>query len=239
MSNATLGSLEKLEAFEVFRILFLSGSGHNPTTGWKNWFAPTKDLANTYDFLQERPAGPAGQIVVPFTVLDSFPGHGETEVVVRLLEAGKPAEKRIPVRGATITEEAAVLQLIPATLQRYLADHGAEPKPAPEAALGPISYTHYLGGIDIPFLCGTITNPLRSRHYDFTLVVEVGTPQDVESAVLDCLKGTVIAGALALLLTPIGWVAEIPVLEALLTACLATKLRDLIRVSIEVSNHCN
>jgi hypothetical protein len=239
MSNATLGSLEKVDAFEVLRVLVLSGSGHNPSTGWKNWLAPTKDLANTYDFLQEKPTGYSAPIVLPFTVHDSFPGHGESEVVVRDLEAGKPTEKRIPVRRATVTEEAALLQLIPKGLQRYLSDHGAEPRPTPEAGLGPISYSHYLGGINVPFGCATLRNPLRSRHYDFTLVVEVGTPQDVGGAVLDCLKTTAIAAALAILLTPIGWAAEIPVLESLLTACLAQKLRDLIRVNIEVSNHCN
>jgi len=239
MSNATLGSLEKLGAFEILRVLFVSGSGHNPTTGWKNWFAPTKDLANTYDFLQEKPTGHAGQIITPFTVVNAFPGHGETEVVVRLLEAGKPVEKRIPVLAATVTEEAAALQLMPKGLQRYLADHGAEPGPTPDLAVGIVSYSHYLGGFDIPFLCATWQNPTRARHYDFTLVVEVGTPQNVEAAVLDCLKTTAIAAAVALLLAPIGWAAEVPVLESLMAACLAQKLRDLIRVTIEVSNHCN
>jgi hypothetical protein len=105
MGKVTLGHLEKAEAIEFVNVLWLIGSGNNPTTGWRNWFQPTKDAQNTYDFLQESPDGTVAPVVVSFRIINAFPGHGESEVIIRELVGNKPTEQKIRVMKALNLDE--------------------------------------------------------------------------------------------------------------------------------------
>jgi hypothetical protein len=107
-----------------------------------------------------------------------------------------------------------------------------------ESERGGQSYSLHLGTVDIPFACGTWSNPLRARRYDFILEVEVAGVQDVERAVADCLKQAAIVTALAALLNPLTWSAAISLFTGLMRACLATKLKNILRVDLQTPSHC-
>jgi hypothetical protein len=234
--NVNIGSLDTVNALSFAGFLVLTGMGTNLTTGWKNWFAPGEQ-PNSFDFLQERPQGPAGQVVIPFKVVNVFVWDGTRTVKIREMIAGKETVIDIPVREASVVEQQSLMTLMPS---QWMLEHGSKRAGTADGKVDHrLTYAKYLGGIDVPFGCATWPHPLRSKHYDFTLEVEVGSVQDVEKAVLDCLKQAAVLPALAALLTPIGWAGALGLFERLMQNCLASKLKDLVRVSVNVSNHCN
>lgn len=232
-----LGHLDHITAFEFVHHLWLGGNGTNPTSGWANWIEPIR-MPNAYEFQQQPPSGPALQIVVPFKVLGVFPATGAKEVTMRHLVDGKPADVRIHVHAASPIEEAAVLGMVPeATLQFLKARKGEE---GAATAVG-ATFSKHLGTVDIPFLCGTWSNPTRARRYELYLEVDamLPSPSDIERVVTDCLKQSAIAAALIVLMTPVGWAAGLGAFEKLLEACLLSKLgHKLVSVRLPVRNHC-
>ena len=231
-----LGRLDHIEAIEFARQLWLWGSGTNPTSGWRNWLEPIKDIPNTYEFLQDKPTGIVLEVVTPFTVLSAFPYSGAKEVIVREAIDGKPTDKRVPVRKILPIEEQTLGTLLPATTLNYL-----DAKSADRAILPGATLTIKLGSFDIPGGCFVWTNPLRARRYEFFLEVDalLPSPDDIKRVVLDCLKQGAIAAVLVALLSPIGWAGAIPTFEKVMEACLLSKLGNkLVRVKVTCQQHC-
>jgi hypothetical protein len=81
-------------------------------------------------------------------------------------------------------------------------------------------------------------HPLRSKRMDFLLTVEVALAQDIESAVMICLKQPAITAALSKLLTPVGWAAGMPLVADAMAACLKVRLSNITRVSVSHLDHC-
>jgi hypothetical protein len=239
MSKVGLGHLDKVEAREFMGLLRLSGWGSNPTTGWKNWFQPVKDTRDTYDFLQEHPDGIVAPVVLPFRVVNVFPGHGEKEVVIREIDGNKPISLPIPVLEPSQTEIDHFTRFIPGPgVIKLLKEASTNEKAGERGAPAGVSFSKHLGSIDIPFGCATWSHPTRAKRIDFYLEVDVVGVQDVEHAVSDCLKQSGIATAVALLLTPLGWAEAIPTFTALMKACLALKLKDIVQVAVQTQSHC-
>lgn len=198
-----LGHLDRVEAFEFANYLCLTGSGSNPTLGWTNWFSAIDPMPNTWEFLQEQPAGPVLPVAMPFKITGIFPSNGVREVVVRHLVKNKPVDVRVPLRPITRLEEEAIADLMSASAQSYLRHKGADRRLPQEGA----SFTMALGSVDIPFACGTWNNPQQALRHELWLAVDALTPDtaEIERAVLEAFRRGMVAAHLETVLTPTGW----------------------------------
>ncbi len=198
-----LGHLDRVDAFEFANYLCLSGQGTNPTLGWTNWFSPIDPMPNTWEFLQEPPAGAVLPVAMPFRITGVFASNGVREVVVRHLVKSKPVDVRVPLRPITRLEEEAIADLMSASAQSYLRHKGSDPTMPREGA----SFTMHLGSVDIPFACGTWNNPQQALRHELWLAVDALTPDtaEIERAVLEAFKRGMVAAHLETVLTPTAW----------------------------------
>jgi hypothetical protein len=231
------GHLERISAFEFFHYLCVTGDGMNPSIGWTNWLAPIDALPNTYEFLQEPPAGPILPVFSPFQTMGVFTSNGVKEVLVRHLVNGRPIDARVQVHPITRMEEENLLSFMSAATLSYLRNRGND-RTVPLAGS---SFTMRLGSVDVPFDCGTWNSPERARRHEVHLEVETLLPKivDIERAVLACFGRGPAAAALATLLTPAGWAAGTGVVQRALETDLQARLGDkLVDVRVTSSSFC-
>jgi hypothetical protein len=231
MNSICLGYANELHAYAYRGVLFLQAIGTNPATGCRNWFQPARDLDGVYDFMRETSGG-AFNAVVPFNVVDAAVADDLVEVVIRMEKRGTAVRQTLPVIHAVNEAEASAFA--PVLPERT---SGKLVAPAGERDLAN-SFLVHLGTIDIPLGCATMQHPLRSKRMDFLLTVEVALAQDIESAVMSCLKQPTITAALSKLLTPVGWAAGMPLVADAMAACLKVRLSNITRVSVSHLEHC-
>lgn len=228
---AQLGSADEFKAFARGNILWLVATGKNKSTGWKNWFEPEKGKGpNMFAFMQEPPSGNAGQVMLPFTAIDTFPLPPDQDVLIREEENGAAVVKTVRIeRKLCPVEEVFFASLTPHFISIL-----------PDASRLPQAHIRWhLGSFRIPFGCASWHNPTRAKIIDLYLEVDAGVSQAaLESAVTDCLKASAVVAALAVLLTPIGWADGPGVFVAALKVCLTQKIQNIIRVEVQAENHC-
>ncbi|MBB5730597.1 hypothetical protein [Sphingomonas prati] len=108
-------------------------------------------------------------------------------------------------------------------------------------------YERVLGTWESPEICKcdfrwpdlVCTNP----HYTATLKVRVGSEQDIAAAISDCLResaiGAAVAGIVATVLTGgAGFSAAKAAFMPLFTACLSSKLNDVLAVDVTLDRDC-
>jgi len=231
MGKIVIGHADQIKAFahESTKMLWLTASGTNPTTGWKNWFEPER-TPNEFAFKQEQPDGIVADIVLPFVVKNTFHLPPGDHVIIREMDGGKEVLKTVPiVRVLCPVELATFAALTPAVVTTHA---------LLTTSVAPTNYKLHLGSFDLPFGCATWTNPTRAKHFDIYLEVDVAGTQNVHDAVADCLKQSAIVTALALLLTPLGWAEGPAVFARLMQACLTSKLKNILNVSVTSDSHC-
>jgi hypothetical protein len=231
------GHLERISAFEFSHYLCVTGDGMNPAIGWTNWLAPIDALPNTYEFLQEPPAGPVLPVVMPFQAMGVFTSNGVREVLVRHLVNGRPADARVQVHPITRIENENLLAFMSASTLSHLCNKGND-RTLPLAGS---SFRMRLGSVDVPFDCGTWNSPERARRHEVHLEVESLLPGmvDIERAVLACFERGPAAAALATLLAPAGWAAGTGDVQRALETDLLARLGDkLVGVRVTSSSFC-
>jgi len=232
-----LGHLDRIDAFEFAHYLCLSGHGTNPALGWTNWFSPIDPIPNTWEFLQEPPAGAVLPVAMPFQITGAFASNGVKEVVVRHAVKGKPVDVRVPVRPISRLEEEAIASLMPASARSYLRHKGTDRTQPQEGA----SFAMQLGSVDIPFAGCTWNDPPRARRHELHLAVDalLASVEDIERAVLDSFNRGMVAAHLETVLTPTGWPygpqAFHDAIEASLQAILG---KQLVSVRVTTTSHC-
>jgi hypothetical protein len=232
-----LGHLDRIDAFEFANYLCLSGGGTNPTLGWTNWFSAIDAMPNTWEFLQEPPAGAVLPVAMPFQITGVFASNGVREVVVRHALKARPVDVRVQVRPISRLEEEAIAALMPASARSYLRHKGADRTLPREGA----SFTMQLGSVDIPFAGGTWNNPQQARRHELWLAVDALLPDSagIEKAVLDSFKRGMVAAHLETVLTPTGWADGPQAFHQALEAHLLNILGDrLVSVRVTTSSHC-
>ena len=232
-----LGHLDRIDAFEFAQHLCLSGSGTNPSLGWTNWFSAIEAMPNTYEFLQEPPAGAVLPVAMPFQITGAFASHGVKEVVVRHLVKGKPIDVRVPVRPISRLEEEAIASLMPGSVRAYLR-HKAADRTLPRDGA---SFSMRLGSVDIPFAGSTWNDPPRALRHVLHLGVDAlrMSVAEIERAILDAFRRGMVAAHLETVLTPTGWpYGPLPFHDAI-EACLQAILGDrLVSVRVTTTSHC-
>lgn len=232
-----LGHLDRIDAFEFAHYLCLTGVGLNPTLGWTNWFAPIHAVPNCYEFRQEPPAGIVLEVPMPLHAMGIFTSNGVREVVVRHMARGKPTDVRVALRPISRMEEESISALMSSSALSYLRNRGSD-RILPSIGS---SFTMRLGSVDIPFACGRWNDPPRPRRYDVRLNVDalLPSPDDIESAVLDCFAQGSAAAALAVLLTPAGWAQGMGDFQHAIETALLDQLGDkLVNVSVTAWSRC-
>lgn len=232
-----LGHLDRIDAFEFAHYLCLSGSGTNPALGWTNWFSAIDPIPNTWEFLQEPPAGAVLPVAMPFQITGAFASNGVKEVVVRHAVKGKPVDVRVPVRPISRLEEEAIAALMPASARSYLRHKGGDRTQPQEGA----SFAMQLGSVDIPFAGCTWNDPPRARRHVLHLAVDalLTSVADIETAVLDAFKRGMVAAHLETVLTPTGWPYGPQAFHDAIEACLQAILGDrLVSVRVTTTSHC-
>ncbi|MDP2332169.1 MAG: hypothetical protein Q8M19_15895 [Reyranella sp.] len=232
-----LGHLDRIDAFEFAHYLCLSGQGTNPALGWTNWFSAIDPIPNTWEFLQEPPAGPVLPVAMPFQITGAFASNGVKEVVVRHALKGKPVDVRVQVRPISRLEEEAIAALMPASARSYLRHKGTDRTQPREGA----SFAMQLGSVDIPFAGCTWNDPPRARRHELHLAVDalLSSVADIETAVLDAFRRGMVAAHLETVLTPTGWPYGTQAFHDAIEACLQTILGErLVSVRVTTTSHC-
>ena len=234
MATPHLGYADEYRALAYGHVLWLIAKGKNTSTGWRNWFEPLREPAD-FDFMQEPPSGISAPIVLPFSVLNGFPLPASQDVTIREEKGGIIETKKIKIEHGLCPIDEHVFQThLPPHVAAFI-DHVRSGRASP----GGTSIRKHLGAFDIPFGCASWTHPLRGKRIDLYLEVDVAGVQDVEGAVVECLKESAIAAALPTLLTPIGWAAGATIFVRLLEACLVQKLHNILKVQVEAESHCD
>lgn len=232
-----LGHLDRIDAFEFAQHLCLQGGGTNPNLGWTNWFSAIEAMPNTYEFLQEPPAGTVLPVAMPFQITGAFASNGVKEVVVRHLVKGKPIDVRVAVRPISRLEEEAIASLMPSSVRAYLR-HKATDRTLPRDGT---SFSMQLGSVDIPFAGGTWNDPPRSLRHVLHLGVDalLSSVAEIEQAILDAFKRGMVAAHLETVLTPTGWSYGPQPFHDAIEACLQAILGErLVSVRVTTASHC-
>jgi hypothetical protein len=232
-----LGHLDRIDAFEFAQYLCLVGRGTRPTLGWTSCFAPIHVMPNIYQFLQEPPVGTTIRTVIPLQVIGVFTSTGVREVIVRHSVNGKPVDKFVPVRPITASDEQSMAALLSPTALAYLHSKGAS-RIMPSVGS---TFSMRLGGVYIPFACGTWNDPPRARRYEAYLDIDALLPSaaEIETVVQECFDRPAIADALAYWLTPVGWGDGLQRFRSEIESCLQARLAGkLVNVRIAVRSCC-
>jgi hypothetical protein len=83
MAGQRIDAFEGVTAHQFGEFLVISGHGHNPTSGWKNWFRAIDAASGVYEFVRKIPGPDAIPIALPFHAIGVFPSPAVTQIILR------------------------------------------------------------------------------------------------------------------------------------------------------------